>query len=91
MISIGRRWVRYYSQSRGAFDTKFAMEYKHGLLGCITAGRRPGLISSAKEKFFYTCGRIDVDGAWDVPAVVLVVETTVDDMIFGDLRVVCAI
>jgi hypothetical protein len=67
------------------------VEYKHSLLSCITTGRWSGFIYTAEEKLFHTGGSIYIDGTWDVPSGVLVVETAINDMIFGDLTVVCAI
>jgi len=58
------------------------MENENGLPGSIPAAgwlrlERVG----AQKEFFDSSGRIDVEGAGDVPTVVLVIKPTVDDVV----------
>ena len=69
-------------QGRGTFYAKFTMENEDSLSGGIPAAgwfrlERIG----TQEKLLDSGGRVDVEGARDVPTVVLVIKPTVDDMV----------
>ena len=68
------------------------MEHEDRLPGGIVARRRLRLVRvETEEEFLHARGRVDVDGAGDVAAVVLVVEAAVDDVELVELRIVGAI
>ena len=68
------------------------MEHEDRLPGGIVACRRLRLVRvETEEELLHARGRIDVDGAGDVAAVVLGVEAAVDDVELVELRIVGAI
>lgn len=70
------------TQSRCTFRAKFTMEDEDGLAGSVAADGRFRLERvGTQKKLFYSSGRIDVEGARDVPAVVLVIKPTVNDVV----------
>ena len=67
------------------------MENQHALLAPIAATARHRLARPVSKEKLLDLGRcVDVDGAADVAAGVLVVEAAVDDLVGGDAVVVGA-
>jgi len=69
-------------QGGGTFGTKFTVENENSLPGSISAAgwfrlERVG----AQKKLFDSSGRIDVEGAGDMPTVVLIIKPAVNDVV----------
>lgn len=45
----------------------------------------------SEKKFLHSRRGIDVDSAWNMPAVIFVLEAAIDDMELGNLCAVCAV
>ena len=66
-------------QCRSSLLTELAVEYENGLPGTISAqGWRRLCDALSEQEVLDTVGGVDVDCAWDVSAVVLIVEAAVD-------------
>ena len=70
------------TQCRGALYAKFTVENENSLSRDISADRWFGFERiDTQKKFFDSSGRIDVEGAGDVPTVVLIIKPTVNDVV----------
>lgn len=79
-------------QGRCSLRAEFAVQNEHVLLTTIAADGRPWFPHALpKEELFHTGDCVDIDSAGDVAPVILVIETTVDDVVRRNLRVVLAI
>ena len=71
--------------------TELAVENEHHFLTAIPTRRWLWFLHSGSEKeFLYSRHSVDVDGTRDVASVIFIVESTVDDVIICDLRIITA-
>lgn len=61
------------------------MEDEDRLLGGVSTDRGFGLQHAKQHGFYLICG-IDIDGAWNVSTVILIIKPTIDDVEVMDLR-----
>ncbi len=76
-------------QCRSSLNAELTVEHKDRLLTRVATRRRRGFVRRhAQEELLDTLGCVDVDGAWNMAAVVLIVEPAVNDVIILQLRVI---
>jgi hypothetical protein len=81
------------SQCRCPLRTKFTVENQDSLLRTVSTNRRFRFSQAGtpQEQLIDLSGRIYINGAFDMPTVVLIVEAAIDDVELMNTRVINAI